>query len=325
MTPLLWTLAFAQALFVCGVLAQAGLAALCGMRVEVISFGYGRPLMRAGRWQIASFPLGGFVRVAGLRGTEAPVDSGDARAFFNRNFVGRVLVVLGWSLGAQVALLGFNVVLTLATGEEREAEGVVIRDVTPESPADSAGLRVEDILLTADGDSLTPEKLRAHAQRSAGGPMTLEVERGGERRTVAVRAAESNGRYVLGVQIMRRTERVNLGVAEAFAAGASRAFAREKTVAGALFAAATAGPIEAEVVGPVGIVSAVGSEPNRAFEVLGTVGCSSSAGARAGGAAPCRRSMPASNPGTATACRSPSSRAPCRSSSSTSPPESWRS
>src|SRR5512138_632112 len=114
MATMLWLgwLGLVEVVYVAGVLAQAGLARAAGMRVELVSFGFGPPLVRRGRWQLAAFPLGGFTRIAGLHATAAPVDSDDGAAFGSRPWPLRALVVLGWPIGAELALALFSAVAT---------------------------------------------------------------------------------------------------------------------------------------------------------------------------------------------------------------------
>jgi membrane-associated protease RseP (regulator of RpoE activity) len=103
---MLETLLFVELFYVTAVLLQAGIAALCGVRVERISFGFGPKLLRLWRFQITWIPLGGYVRLAGLHPTERAVGNDDRRAFFARPLPLRLLTVLGWPIGAQLFLSG---------------------------------------------------------------------------------------------------------------------------------------------------------------------------------------------------------------------------
>ena len=127
-----------------------------GMKVLRFSIGFGRPIWTriAGKdrteYCISAIPLGGYVRF--LDGREGPVDAEDeGRAFNHRPIPARVLVLLAgpafnfiFAIVAYWALLaGGIMVLTPAVGT-----------VTPESYADTAGLRFGDKIV-AVGDTDT--------------------------------------------------------------------------------------------------------------------------------------------------------------------------
>ncbi|HEY3240073.1 MAG TPA: PDZ domain-containing protein, partial [Acidimicrobiia bacterium] len=80
-------------------------------------------------------------------------------------------------------------VVTRRTGRER---GVEIVSVVPGSPAEAAGLRPEDVVLSVDGDP-TPDMgalQRLMTGARVGRPVTLEVARAAEVRSVRVVPAE---------------------------------------------------------------------------------------------------------------------------------------
>lgn len=70
----------------------------------------------------------------------------------------------------------------------RTETGCVIQEVVPDLPAARAGLRADDVILSIDGNALTSwEQLtRGIAQRKPGDHVTLEFQRGAERRSVRV-------------------------------------------------------------------------------------------------------------------------------------------
>ncbi len=129
-----------------------------GMKVLRFSIGFGRPIWTrvAGKdrteYCISAIPLGGYVRF--LDGREGPVDAEDeGRAFNHRPIPARVLVLLAgpafnfiFAIAAYWALLaGGIMILTPAVGT-----------VTPESYADTAGLRFGDKIV-AVGDTDTSD------------------------------------------------------------------------------------------------------------------------------------------------------------------------
>jgi S1-C subfamily serine protease len=67
-------------------------------------------------------------------------------------------------------------------------EGVFVSDLVPGSAAADAGLELGDVVLAVDGEALrTPGDLQSTVQAGAPGDgLALDIERAGERRTVAV-------------------------------------------------------------------------------------------------------------------------------------------
>jgi len=70
--------------------------------------------------------------------------------------------------------------------------GVIVSDVLPGGPADSAGLKIQDIILTLDGRPMDILPMFAFAMltRSAGDQVRMEVLRGSEKLTLEVSVAE---------------------------------------------------------------------------------------------------------------------------------------
>jgi len=78
-----------------------------------------------------------------------------------------------------------------ALGLER-ARGVIISDVLPDSPAEKAGLKEEDILLEVDGQAITSDfQLRNHiASRTPGTRINLRLQRNGQTKNITVTLGE---------------------------------------------------------------------------------------------------------------------------------------
>ncbi len=254
----LWTICLLEGLFMVGVLAQAGLAALARMRVELISFGYGPRLARAGRVQIAMFPLGGYVRVAGLHPTEATVDSSDRRAFFNRPWPLRALVVLGWPIGVLLVVIVATAGSLLVFGSRSFA--IDVASVAPGSPAESAGLRAGDEVVAIDGvPPGAPGDVSQRVMVTGGRPFTVEVKRAGQRRSLSLTAIESEpGVYRIGVTLTTRPVRAPVSFPGAVAGGARDTIARMGQIADNLFEVVT-GREKTELEGPVGITAMLGA------------------------------------------------------------------
>ena len=71
---------------------------------------------------------------------------------------------------------------------DRDAQGCVIKQITPDSPAEKAGLKVDDVILKADGKDLASGDDLAAAVRlkTPGAKMVLSVKRGDQMLSLTV-------------------------------------------------------------------------------------------------------------------------------------------
>ena len=90
-------------------------------------------------------------------------------------------------------MIGISVQTTPVTLDSGETALRVV-EVTPGSPGNEAGIQKEDLLLTADGETLTKstDLLRVRRRHEAGETLTLTYERGGKRYTAEVVLRESD-------------------------------------------------------------------------------------------------------------------------------------
>jgi len=93
-------------------------------------------------------------------------------------------------------------------------EGALVQDVTGGSPAERAGLRAYDVVVSLDGRDIVSddELIREISAREPGGTVQLGVLRDGRERTVGVKLAERPGRVAAArndepAPIGRRTDR----------------------------------------------------------------------------------------------------------------------
>ena len=144
-------------------------AKLCGVRVDVFSIGFGPRLCGVKRgdtdYRLSALPLGGYVRMAG----DNPVEerTGAPYEFLSRPRWQRFLIAIAgpiMNLGATVAILwGIYSFVGLPFLPP------VIDEVQPASPAESAGLKSGDVIVSLDGKPIAAWPDLADAIRGSNG------------------------------------------------------------------------------------------------------------------------------------------------------------
>lgn len=156
-------------------------AKLLDVKVLRFSFGYGRPLVRAKigetEYQIAVFPLGGYVRILGIEG-ESP-EKGDAgRSFASRPIWQRVVIVLA---GPAANLILPVIIYFMFFAGHTMLPAAQIGDVLDGGPAARAGVEPGDRVLEINGNAMRYwEDIEQVVQRSAGKELHLRLSRNGK-------------------------------------------------------------------------------------------------------------------------------------------------
>ena len=171
----------------------------CGVTVDVFSLGIGPELYgfvdrKGTRWRLAWIPLGGYVKFHGdANGASMPDVQGQEQMAPDEKSV-----TLGgqpvWKRAAIVAAgPAFNLLLTLAIfsgiifAYGQAIQQPRIRNVVPQSPAEAAGFKPGDLVLSIDGRSIKSfQDMTRIIIMSADIPLAFEVEREGA--TVAINA-----------------------------------------------------------------------------------------------------------------------------------------
>ena len=195
-----------------------------GMKVTEFFFGFGPRLWSTRRGEteygVKAVPLGGYVKIIGMSNLERDIDPADEpRTYRQQSFGRRVLVAIaGIAMHFVIAL----VVLTLlwsVVGVPRYDKptttiGEISRLRTGESPAQQAGFRVGDRIVSYDGQPAHDWiELPPYIRERAGRPITFVVERAGEMVTLQVTPTEvtRRGQTVgfIGIGAKPVVERVN--------------------------------------------------------------------------------------------------------------------
>lgn len=216
-------LSFLAFIFVIGLLAtfhEFGhfiFARFFGIKVLSFSIGYGPPIFsyrgRETEFSIRLLPLGGFVKMAGMKGNliegyeEAQVPR--TQRFDGKPMWQRSLVVLAGPLMNIVLsiLLVFIVFLVIGV----PAQELRVIEVIPGGPADRAGLQAGDVVLQVNGEAMDLEKFVSFLSQSAEKKVELTIQRRGETKRIVVVPEwdEEEGRALVRAVFGINNRRVN--------------------------------------------------------------------------------------------------------------------
>jgi regulator of sigma E protease len=191
-----------------------------GMRVFVFSFGFGKRLLGF-KWgdtdcRLSAVPLGGYVKLEGEPGDHLSEDTsalGDGRDFLSRPRWQRFLVYLaGPAMNALLTitvLTGFYMVGFAVEGSRFDRP--IVGAVDPGSPAEKAGLRPGDEIVSIDGRAVPSwEEAQYHIILRPETSLALRLRRGAEERDVPVRSEATSAEKIgsIGVHPLVRVGQV---------------------------------------------------------------------------------------------------------------------
>lgn len=156
-------------------------ARLTGMRVEEFAFGFGPKLIRLFKrgdteYTIHPFPLGGFVKIAGMEPGEEDIPDGfQAQAIWKR-----ALVIFAGPLFSFILAVIVFIMLGLFWGYPTGTTENKIASVSPQTVAAKIGLRSGDRIIEINGTRVTTgDQMTALIHSKPGQPLKLVVERNG--------------------------------------------------------------------------------------------------------------------------------------------------
>jgi regulator of sigma E protease len=188
-----------------------------GMKVEEFGFGFPPRVFGIKRgetlYSINLIPLGGFVKILGEDGSETP----DPQSFGHKPAWKRFLVliagvtmnvILGWVLISIGLGLGLPTVIGEGDQVPKSAKvrdaSVAIVEIAPNSPADSAGLKVgDDILKVNDQPISSIDSAQEATAKNAGNLTTYLIKRGSSTftKTITPRLNPPAGEGPLGIAL----------------------------------------------------------------------------------------------------------------------------
>ena len=244
-------------------------AVRAGVRVE--EFGFGLPprlwgVKRGGTiYSINWIPFGGFVRLKG-EGVSGGTDPDSLR---NQSYGARFLVTVGGVLmnfltALVLLMIGFwlgmppivSDVSNYTTDDSQLDAQILILQVDKGTPAEAAGIKAGDVVVSVDGQSLTtvPDLQAAVAGKRQ---VVIAVQRGDKEIILSVTTVQEEGREVIGVLADELISGVHYVWWQVpyFALQETWQLIRNITVAivGFLGGLITSGSVPDSVAGPVGI------------------------------------------------------------------------
>jgi regulator of sigma E protease len=173
-----------------------------GMRVFVFSFGFGKRLVGF-KWgdtdcRVSAIPLGGYVKLEGEPDDHLSEDTaalGDGRDFTARPRWQKFLVYLAGPTMNGVLTIAILTVLFYMIGAGVDAsrfDRPIVGALDPGSPAEGAGIKVGDEILSIDGESFpTWEAVYYHVILRPERPLTVKIRRDAEEREIGLRSQAS--------------------------------------------------------------------------------------------------------------------------------------
>ncbi|NLD28241.1 MAG: RIP metalloprotease RseP [Myxococcales bacterium] len=171
------------------------MAKRAGIKVEAFSLGFGPRLLgiKIGEtdYRISAFPLGGYVKMLG----EDPTDeeATDPRSFSQKSILARGKVVFfGPLMNFVLALVLMPIVFMIGRAEPAYLrESPIIVDVKKDSPAELAGLKKGDLILSIEEEEVaTWDDVLSEVVMSPGMELTFVIVRDGEMVERAVSVGE---------------------------------------------------------------------------------------------------------------------------------------
>jgi regulator of sigma E protease len=276
--PLITAAAFIVALAVLVFVHELGhflTAKRLGVKVLRFSIGFGPVIWRRQRgeteYAISAIPLGGYVKMLGedADGDAEVVAAERHRAFSAQSPLRRAAIIFAgpatnFLFAFVVYVLVFGIVGTPLPSKEPRIGGV-----SASTPADRAGLRAGDLVLSIDGESIDSwEMLSKTVRGSDGKPLHLLLDREGARVELDVtpephdlptldgRATERA--FLIGVEPSREWEQV--GPLQGVALAAEQTVGTAVAVFGGLVQMVTGHISVKELGGPIAIAQAAGRQ-----------------------------------------------------------------
>lgn len=250
-----------------------------GIKVHEFAIGFGRAIFSRKRgetvYSVRVFPLGGFVKMAGMDAAVDPdeeTEAADQRNFHNKSLWQRMLTIAAGPLAnivfAIVLLIIFHALIMVP---------FAVADVLPDSPAAMAGVLPGDHIISVQGEPVADlADLSGVLQQYPDQTVDFVVDRDGRRLVLPVHAQrdEETGRVLIGVTVMAGglsgKERLPLGQAVVQATKDIAGWTVDllSFLGGIVTGQTPAQEVRENVAGPIGIVRSLGETAKMGFGYL---------------------------------------------------------
>jgi regulator of sigma E protease len=208
------------------------MARFLGVGVEKFSLGFGPRIFgkTVGRtdYRISAIPLGGYVKMVG-EDPDSEIDPQDLPlSFTHKNVYKRMLIVAaGPVFNLLLAVFIFFVSFSIVGIDDIRP---LVKSVAKDSPAEQAGFRLEDRIVSINGEGIQSwYDIKKAVTASSGAPLLLIVERDSEFFDIRAAAEMKTGRDILGDDVKYYDLGISaLPVIEAIIGEASKGFPAEK-------------------------------------------------------------------------------------------------
>ena len=226
-------------------------AKLCGVKVNEFSVGMGPLLFKKQKgetqYSVRLLPLGGY---CAMEGEEEAVD--DPRSYSSKTPLQKIAILLaGVTMNVLIAILAVTISYAVAG-----MPSTTLSQVTPDSPAQIAGIQAGDTIISIDGveTKVWGDVVRVIDGYHEGDKMEIVYRRDGNTQTAFLTPAfdEKEQRYMVGI-----VAGVTRNPGMCITGGLTSTWEINKMMLGAFQSMIKRGVRKDDVTGPVGLVKAV--------------------------------------------------------------------
>ncbi|XVG94824.1 RIP metalloprotease RseP [Eubacteriales bacterium KG127] len=229
-------------------LGHFAVAKWVGVQVNEFALGMGPTIWKKEKgetiYSLRLVPIGGFCAMEGEND-----ESDNPRAFNNKSAPAKIAVLLAGAMMNVITAWLILVILSFCVG----SASTTIADVNKDSPAEIAGIKAEDKIISVNGSMVESWGQSVKKIKSSRGDLILVVDRQGKKISFNVQPHNQNGEKVIGIQ-----SKLVRSPKTAISNGTIATYEMGKAMLVGFKGLITGGVSMKDVAGPVGMVSMVG-------------------------------------------------------------------